>query len=80
MLSRFNLRGPVVSSVRAGTPPAANAGVVSLRLPQGNDSNEVEISTETDKGGANYTRAVVVSAATLKFWLMNWAQTFRIYP
>ena len=43
--------GPVVSFVRAGISPAANAGVVGSRLPQGNDSNEVEISTEQTKEG-----------------------------
>ena len=40
-----------MSFLGAGISPAANGGVVDPRLLQGNDSNEVEISTQQIKEG-----------------------------
>ena len=40
-----------MSFVRVGISPAGNVGVVGSRLPQGNDSNEADISTEQTKEG-----------------------------
>ena len=68
-----------MSFVGAGISPAENSGVIGPRLPQENDT----IATRgryplKRQRGANYTRAVVVSEATLKFWPMDWTQTLRM--